>query len=206
MIMGERIRQLRLEKQLTQEELGKLVGVQRSAVQKWEKGHTQNLKRNVIERLSSFFGVSPSYLMGMSDIRNLSELKDYSSCEFKKVPMLGGISAGEPILACEEYGTYVVVNNDVNVDFCLRVEGDSMVNARIQDGDLVFIRKQPTVENGEIAAVLIDDEVTLKRVYITDEGIILKPENSAYQPKFYTEKDFKDIRILGKAVLFQSKL
>jgi len=68
MIMGERIRQLRLEKQLTQEELGKLVGVQRSAVQKWEKGHTQNLKRNVIERLSSFFGVSPSYLMGMNEL------------------------------------------------------------------------------------------------------------------------------------------
>lgn len=81
-----------------------------------------------------------------------------------------------------------------------------MIGARICDGDLVFVRQQPTVENGEIAVVLIDDEVTLKRFYKTDAGVILKPENSKYDPMFYTEEDFKDVRILGKAVMFQSLL
>lgn len=81
-----------------------------------------------------------------------------------------------------------------------------MIDARIQDGDLVFVRQQPTVENGEIAVVMIDDEVTLKRFYRTDGGVILKPENSKYQPMYYTAEDFKNIQILGKAVLFQSKL
>ena len=92
------------------------------------------------------------------------------------------------------------------VDFCLRVKGDSMIDARINDGDIVFIRKQPMVENGEIAAVAIDNEVTLKRFYKNNGGVILKPENSKYQPRFFTAEDFKNIRVLGKAVFFQSTL
>lgn len=200
MTMGERIRQLRLEKGLTQEELGEIVGVKKAAVQKWESGLTKNLKRSTIEKLSSFFGVSPSYLMGMSEIKNLVPHR------LQKVPLLGEISAGEPIYASEERGSYILVNGNARIDFCLRVKGDSMIDARIHDGDLVFVRKQPCVENGEIAVVLIDNEATLKRFYRTDDGVILKPENSKYQPKYYTEKDFKDIRVLGKAVLFQSEL
>jgi repressor LexA len=81
-----------------------------------------------------------------------------------------------------------------------------MVDARICDGDIIFIRQQPIVENGEIAAVVIDDEVTLKRFYRNNGGVILKPENSKYQPRYYTEKDFKNVRVLGKAVMFQSSL
>lgn len=196
--IGERIKKRRLALGLSVDQVAKQLGKDRATVYRYESDEIGNMPLSIIEPLARILGVSPAYIMGWESIEE--------SFEVKKIPVLGKISAGEPILACEEYGTYVVVNNDVNVDFCLRVEGDSMVNARIQDGDLVFIRKQPTVENGEIAAVLIDDDVTLKRVYITNEGIILKPENSAYPPKFYTEKDFKDIRILGKAVLFQSKL
>lgn len=81
-----------------------------------------------------------------------------------------------------------------------------MIDARIQDGDLVFVRQQPTVENGEIAVVMIDGEVTLKRFYRTPTGVILKPENSKYQPLYFSEADFKDVRVLGKAVMFQSLL
>ena len=81
-----------------------------------------------------------------------------------------------------------------------------MIDARIQDGDLVFVRQQPTVENGEIAVVMIDGEVTLKRFYRTPIGVILKPENSKYQPLYFSEADFKDVRVLGRAVMFQSLL
>lgn len=196
--IGERIKKRRLALGLSVDQVAKQLGKDRATVYRYESDEIGNMPLSIIEPLARILGVSPAYIMGWESIEE--------SFEVKKIPVLGKIAAGEPILACEEHCEYVVLNHDVNVDFCLRVKGDSMVNARIQDGDLVFIKKQPTVENGEIAAVLIDDEVTLKRVYITDEGIILKPENSAYQPKFYTEKDFKDIRILGKAVLFQSKL
>lgn len=200
-LQGKRIRELRTAKGMSQEELGALVGgVKRAAVQKWESGQTHNLKRSAIERLSEIFGVSPSYIMGMTDVKNTVEY------EIRQVPILGDIAAGEPILACEERGEYLVIPKGVHVDFCLRVKGDSMIDARICDGDLVFVRQQPTVENGEIAVVLIDDEVTLKRFYKTEKGVILKPENSKYEPLFYTEEDFKNIRILGKAVAFQSRL
>ena len=123
-----------------------------------------------------------------------------------RVPLLGQIAAGEPILATEEFKTYVEIDSTIKVDFCLRVKGDSMIDARINDGDIVFVRKQPEVENGEIAVVLIDNEATLKRFYKNNGGVILKPENSKYPPKHYTEKDFRDIRILGKAILFQSEV
>lgn len=200
MEMGKRIQRLRTEKGMTQEELGKLVGVQRAAVQKWESGLTTNLRRSVIQKLSDFFEVSPSYLMGMTDIKNIVP---HTS---KKVPLLGEIAAGVPILAEEECVAYIAVDKSLQVDFCLRVKGDSMIDARIRDGDVVFVRQQPVVENGEIAVVLIDGEATLKRFYRNDGGVILKPENSKYRPRYYTEQDFKDIRVLGKAILFQSKL
>jgi len=200
--MGEIIKQLRESKGLTQEELGKLVGVKKAAVQKWEKGITENLKRTVIKKLSEIFEVDSSYLLGLKN-----KPHTIISYKTKKVPLLGDIAAGEPIYAAEETTEYYIeVDEDLNVNYCVRVKGDSMKDARINDGDIVFIREQPTVENGEIAAVLIDNEVTLKRFYKTDGGIILKPESSKYQPIFYTEQDFKEIRILGKAVFFQSKI
>lgn len=199
-LMGRRIRELRLEKGLSQEELGRIVGVRRAAVNKWETGQVKNLRRDTIETLSRFFDVSPSYLMGMTDIRRPDSVR------VRRVPILGSVAAGNPILALEEHHDYIEVDGNIRVDFCLRVQGDSMIDARIQDGDLVFIRQQPTVENGEIAVVMIDGEVTLKRFYRTPTGVILKPENSKYQPSYFSEADFKDVRVLGKAVMFQSWL
>jgi len=199
-LMGRRIRELRLEKGLSQEELGRIVGVRRAAVNKWETGQVKNLRRDTIETLSRFFDVSPSYLMGMTDIRRPDSVR------VRRVPILGSVAAGNPILALEEHHDYIEVDGNIRVDFCLRVRGDSMIDARIQDGDLVFVRQQPVVDNGDIAVVLIDDEVTLKRFYKTREGVILKPENSKYPPLYLSEADFKEVRILGKAVMFQSWL
>ena len=113
--------------------------------------------------------------MQMTEVPNVEVLK---TC---RVPIHGSVAAGNQILAMEDHHDYIVVDVNIRVDFCLRVQGDSMIDARIQDGDLVFVRQQPTVENGEIAVVMIDDEVTLKRFYRTDGGVILKPENSKYQ-------------------------
>ena len=97
---------------------------------------------------------------------------------------------------------------DINADFCLTAKGDSMINARIQDGDIVFIKEMPMVDNGEIAAVIIDDEATLKRVYYYPEKnkLVLQAENPKYEPWVYVNEELNEIRILGKAVYFMSNL
>jgi len=124
----------------------------------------------------------------------------------KRVPLLGEIACGEPIYADERHGEYVITDEGVNADFCLRCVGDSMIGARIHDGDLVFVRKQSSVDNGEIAAVIIEDEATLKRVYFDGKTLILAPENPAFAPLIYSGEDLNQINILGKAVAFQSAI
>lgn len=125
-----------------------------------------------------------------------------------KIPLIGKIACGEPIYADQEYDTYVLAENDINADFCLICEGDSMINARILDGDIVFIRSQEMVQNGEIAAVIIEDSVTLKRVYYYPEQakLILQAENPKYPPFIYINEELNNIRIIGKAIEFQSKI
>lgn len=137
---------------------------------------------------------------------NLSEYDNIFPVKTHKIPLLGEIACGQPIFASEDRESYVEVGADVRADFCLKAKGDSMINARILDGDIVFIREQPMVENGEIAAVIIDDEATLKRVYYYQgEGkLVLQAENPSFAPLMYVGEELNTIRILGKAVAFQS--
>lgn len=122
----------------------------------------------------------------------------------RKVPLLGTIACGEPILAEENLDGYVEMPEELHADFCLRCHGDSMTGARIMDGDVVFVRQQTDVENGEIAAVLINDEATLKRVYKSTGKVILQPENPRYEPLMFVGEEIAQLRILGKAVAFLS--
>ena len=126
----------------------------------------------------------------------------------KKLPILGEIACGEPIYASEEHESYAAADENINADICLRAHGDSMTGARIFDGDIVFIRAQNAVDNGEIAAVIIDEEATLKRVYFypEQEKLILSPENPKYAPLVYVGGELESIKIIGKAVAFQSSV
>ena len=128
----------------------------------------------------------------------------------RKVPRLGTIACGEPILAQENIENYDKAPEGVNCDFTLKCKGDSMVGARINDGDIVYIRQQDEVENGEIAAVLVDDagesDATLKRVYLYENQIVLQAENPKYSPWVYTGEDMNKVRIIGKAVAFLSEV
>lgn len=126
--------------------------------------------------------------------------------EMKKVPILGQIACGEPLLAEENIESFVNMPKDVKGTFALRCKGNSMINARIFDGDIVFIRQQPDVENGEIAAVLIGEEATLKRVYKYENRIELRPENPTYPIQNYEGENLNNIHILGKAVGFLSTI
>ncbi len=122
----------------------------------------------------------------------------------RSIPLLGTIACGEPILAAENIEDAVDMPAHIRADFALRCKGDSMINARIYDGDIVYIRQQPTVEDGQIAAVLIDDEATLKRVRLFSDHIVLEPENPQFRPLVFWEHDMDQVRILGLAVAFTS--
>ena len=163
MDMAGRIKERRTAMGYTQEELGEKIGVQKSAIAKYENGRVKNLKRGVIAKLADALQCSPTYLMGLEEENNDMKLSNIIPITTHKLPMLGEIACGEPRFTNENRESYVDAGTNIKADFCLKAKGDSMINARIMDGDVVFIRRQPVVENGEIAAVAIDDEATLKR-------------------------------------------
>lgn len=206
MNMGDIIKQLRTEKGITQEELGKIIGVQKSAIRKYESGMVQNIKRTSIQKLSDYFGVSPSYLLGISTNKDVaSEIRPVA---LRRFPMIGEIACGKPIFANEEHEAYIDASAEIKADFCVTARGDSMTGARIFNGDIVFIKEQSMVENGQIAAVVIDNEVTLKRwYYYPDKSkLVLQAENPNYEPFVYVGEELNTIRCLGRAVSFMSNL
>ena len=200
--VGDYIKSLRQSKGMTQEELGNIIGVKKAAVQKWESGLVQNLKRETIKKLADFFEVNPSTFIDVADSSDISNIAGIFPVKKIRIPMLGEIACGAPIFADQQYEQYVDVNEDYNADFCLRAKGDSMINANISNGDVVLISEMSMVNNGEIAAVVVNDEATLKRVYYYREKnkLILQAENPAVEPLVYTDEELDTIRILGKAV------
>lgn len=204
MTMGERIKALRIQHGLTQEELGQKVGVQKSAIYKYETGLVVNLKRSMIEKLALALGVKPTYLMGLSDEETTIPPGFEPLPKMVKRPLVGSIACGDPITAEENIEDYVDVPENVQCDFCLRCKGDSMIDAGIHDGDIVYIHIQPEVENGQIAAVRIDGEATLKRVFWNEETQTLQllAENRNYAPLVYTGPVLETVHIEGRAVGF----
>lgn len=127
--------------------------------------------------------------------------------QFKKVPMLGYAAAGQPLEDLNQDTPYYDVDNKYDVDFCITVRGDSMIDANINDGDIVFIKSMPEVPNGRIACVEIDNEkVCLKRFYKSGKTVSLASANSKYAPMFFTEDNCENIKVLGLAVLRQSEI
>ena len=198
-----RLKELRKAKGMTLDELAELIGTSKQTIHRYENGVIANIPPKKVESLATALGTSPSELMGWEDE---GILEPGAPLTLKKIPMLGEIACGEPIYAVEERGSFVTLGGAIDADFCLLAHGDSMTGARIYDGDIVFIRQQSLVDNGEIAAVIIGDEATLKRVYFyPDEGkLILSPENPRYAPLVYVGAELSEVKILGKAVAFQS--
>lgn len=163
-----------------------------------------------LEAMARYFHVPVSFFLDKyatySDAEKSALNNNIIPLRMKRVPILGEIACGQPIYAERQYGNFAEVEGNVHADFALTCKGDSMKDARINDGDMVFIREQPTVENGEIAAVLIDDEVTLKRFYSNDNSIVLAAANPEYAPIIISANDGKQVRVLGKAVAFQSAI
>ena len=205
MTTGEKIKMLRIKNKLTLEEVGKAVGVGKSTVRKWETGDIANMRKDRIVALCAVLHTTPAYLVGMTDETTPANC---FQIERKRLPLIGEIACGEPIFADEHLETFVSSADNIDADFCLRAKGDSMTGARIYDGDIVFIHKQDMVNDGEIAAVLIGDDATLKRVQYNREAneLMLFAENPMYKTMRFVGEQLDQIRILGKAVAFQSRI
>ena len=205
MTKGERIKERRRALVLTLEDVAAAPGTSRQTIQRYENGVIGNIPDERLEALARALGTTPAYLMGWD---SPPPHRDLRPIRRRAVPLLGKIACGEPIYAEEDFCGYELAGEGVDADFCLRAVGDSMIGARIHDGDIVFVRSCDTVENGEIGVVVIEDEATLKRVYYDRAGqkLVLTPENPRYAPLVFTGEELAGVKILGRAVAFQSRL
>ena len=203
----DRLRDLRLSRGLTLQQVADYVGLQKAAIYKYEHGLTVNPKRSLIEKLAVLFQVSPSYLLGI----NADEEKSDSATKGVRIPVLGNVAAGIPITAITDVEDWEEIPEKLassGTYFALRIKGQSM-EPRIKDGDVVIVRQQSDVDTGDVAIVLVNgDEATVKEIKKLDTGIMLIGWNTAvYSPRFYSAKDIKSlpVRIIGKVVELRGK-
>ena len=206
--LAVRLRSLREEKGLSQNEMAKFIGKSKSSVNMYERGEREP-GIEILEAYADYFNVDMEYLIGKTDVRNRYSGNNIPVAEniipvprMNTVPLVGTIACGTPILAVENIEDQVDIPEHIHADFALRCKGDSMIDADIQDGDIVYIRQQDEVNPGQIAAVLVEDEATLKRFYYDKSAgvVTLVPANSAMPPQVYQGETLDHIKILGLAV------
>lgn len=196
-----RLKKIMNDKQITQAELSKITKITASSISDW-LNRKYEAKQDKIDIIATALNISPAWLLGynvpiekntISNIPNIIPLE-----KARRIPILGRIACGEPIFADENYEGYFISDSSIKASFALRVKGDSMIDANINDGDLVLLRKDFEFVNGNIYAVLIDDEATLKRVYKTGNTYTLNPANVNYQPIILDGE--KEAMIVGEMV------
>lgn len=208
MELYKRIKKRREELGISQDELAQKLGYKsRSTIAKIEKGEN-DITQSKIAAFAQALQTTPGELMGFGNPDDSSLPEGTFRPILKRVPMLGYAAAGEPLENLDGQDTYFVeTDSKYHVDFCITVRGESMINAGINDGDIVFVRKQPEVENGQIACVEIERNcVCIKRFYKTNRGVMLVSENPKYAPLQFNEENCNDFRILGLAVIKQSEI
>ena len=205
-----RIFQKKSELNLSYQDMSEKTGLSKSTLQRYITGDIRNLGLDKLEILAKALDVTPSYLMGWEDENKDPILENIpgiiTPVQMKRIPILGTIACGDPIFAQENYEGYFMIDKNLpEADFILRAKGDSMIEANIFNGDLVFLKKTNDVDNGRIAAVLIDDEATLKRVNKDGNTVVLQPCNKNYKPIIIHDSDDKQVLILGEMVGVYSK-
>lgn len=198
MDFAKRLKELRASRGLTQDDLARELNLVKSSISMYENGKRKP-SFEVLEAIADYFNVNMDTLYSSAPVFVPS---------LKRVPMLGYAAAGQPLENLDGQDTYYVeTDSRYAVDFCITVRGDSMINAGINDGDIVFVKSQPEVPNGKIACVEIDNErVCIKRFYKTDTGVMLVSENPKYAPLQFSESNCSNFKVLGLAVLKQSEI
>lgn len=220
MTLGEIVKAYRYKNGLSMDAFSTKTNLSKGYISMLEKNKNPKNGKPITPSLDTIKAVANAISMEINDLLAMLDdnqkfivngidpfqFDNIKSISTQKIPFIGDIACGNPIVANEEFESYIEAGTDIKADYCLKCKGDSMINARIYDGDIVFIKKQDVVNNGEISAIIIDDEVTLKRVYYYKEKslLILKPENPVYEDMIFTGEELSQIRILGKAVAFQS--
>lgn len=208
MKLGDKLKKVRMDNKMSMEELKNLLNnkydlnISKSMISRWENGKSEPIN-TYLSAYAKEFNLDMNNLLDidLSEIPGIKMIK-----KFVNVPILGEIACGEPIFCQENYNGYFQIDEDLDKpDFCLRARGDSMIDVGIEDGDLIFMKQTPVIANGKIAAVLIDDTVTLKRFYKHEHEIILQPENKSYSPIILRENDGQNIRIIGEMIGMYSK-
>ena len=208
--IGNIIKKLRLENNMTLEQLGDRVGVGKSTVRKWENGIIANMRRDNIAKIAEVFNVSPAYLMGWDN--NVAPIS--AGINKKKsgisIPVLGRVAAGIPIEAI----TDIIDTEEITEEmastgefFGLKIHGDSM-EPKISNGDVVIVRQQNDAESGDIVIATVNgDEATCKRLRKYRDGIELVSNNPAYAPMFFSNEDIitKPVKILGRVMELRAK-
>lgn len=199
------------------DELGQLIGVNRSTINRYETGSIASPKLPVLHAIAKELKVNPMWLVYKSEQKHTT---DYSAIandlfvqvaekndSFQQYEIIGNVACGNPIINDEVITEMVELPKLIkSADRVLICKGDSMINAGIKDGDYVFVRMQPYVENGEIAVACINGEITLKRVYKSNGIVSLVAENPKYPPQNFSEESNKAIRVVGKAIAVINKL
>ena len=196
---GEMIKYYRKKLGLTQEELGNYVGVQKSAIAKYENGRIENLKRSTIEKLSELFGILPSELLGISATSNVMT---------NTTNVIGVIPAGTPLEAIEDIiGEIEYPSRFANKEvFALQIKGDSM-NKVLPDGCIGLFEKTSTLENGEIGAIMVNgDDATVKKFYRLTDSYVLEPVsfNPEHHPLIIKDGTVP-VYAIGKLIWYCSK-
>lgn len=190
----------------TQKDVADAIGVSQQIMNVWARGKAIP-RMGKIQRLADYFGIEKSQLIDeQPEEPSIPSYSNIFPLQRKRVPLLGEIACGEPIFCNEGRESYVEAGTDVRADFCLKARGDSMIGARILDGDVVFIQRDVELVSGQIYAVAIDDEATLKRVYYDEAAQVLQllSENPKYPPMIYSGERLAHVHVLGKAIAFQS--
>jgi repressor LexA len=205
--VGSRIKRIRTDLGFSQVDFANKIGVSKQTLYKYENDLITNIPSDKIEAAAKVGNVTPAYLMGWEDSSHSQSIPSFPNIHpiaQKTFPLFDGIAAGQPRLMPDGVTLYVDATVEIKADYVLKVHGNSMTGARINDGDYVFIREQPEVENGEIAAIAIGDEATLKRFYKYGDMVILRAENPEFKEMTFSGQELEQVRVLGKAVAFQS--
>ncbi|MDL2324358.1 XRE family transcriptional regulator [Ruminococcaceae bacterium OttesenSCG-928-A16] len=199
-MLGDCIKQLRKQKKVTQNDLATHMGVTQQAVGKWETGRSLPDSETLL-RLAQYFGVSADVLLGTEDIAPPTQLPLYNPAMQVQVPIVGTVRAGYGALAFEEdYGTEPATVRDPENYFYLLVKGDSM-EPRIQDGDLALVRRQPSLDDGDLGVVVYGEgEGTLKRFLRRGNAIVLQPFNPSYDAVVIKGEELENLYVAGKVV------
>ena len=198
-LIGIRIKQTREERGMTQKDVAGKINVAPSTIMRYEKGHINDVKIPVLESIARVLEVNPSWLLGYEVPKATKAPSNLSTPAAYPVPVLGTICAGDGRICEENFEGYFFIDNSVKADYCLHVDGDSMVDAEIYDGDIAFIKKDYDYEDGKIYAVVfgIEEKASLKKLYRENGHWILMPCNTEHKPII---ADPDDVCVIGECV------